>query len=69
MPPAALKPSSTLVGLNLPPELWRKRNISVPQAAEFKGVSEDTFRRHYSHLIKKVSPRRDVCELGAVLDA
>jgi hypothetical protein len=69
MPSPALKQSSTLAGLNLPPELLRKRHISVPQAAELKGVSEDTFRRHYGHLIKKVSPRRDACELGAVLDA
>jgi hypothetical protein len=69
MPPFASKPPSTLASLNLPLELWRKRRISVPQSAELKGISEDTFRRHYPHLIKKVSPRRDTCELGAVLDA
>jgi hypothetical protein len=47
----------------------RRRIISVPQAAEIKGVSPDTFKRHYSHLIKKLSPRRNGCELGEVIDA
>jgi hypothetical protein len=35
-----------------------ERHISVPEAAALKGFSADTFRRHYGHLIRKVSPRR-----------
>jgi hypothetical protein len=44
-----------------------KKKISVKRAAELSGVSEDTFRRHFSHLIRKISPRRDVVELGDVI--
>jgi hypothetical protein len=48
--------------------LARRRKISVRQAAELNDLSEDTFRRRYKHLIKKVSPRRDAVELGDALD-
>ena len=41
-----------------------QKHVSVPEAAEYLNISEDTFRRHYSHLIKKVSPRRDAVRLG-----
>jgi hypothetical protein len=44
-----------------------ERHVSVPEAAEFLNVSEDTFRRHYPHLIKKVSPRRTVVKLRDLL--
>jgi len=44
-----------------------ERRISVPAAAEFLNVSVDTFRRHYSHLIRKVSPRRDAVKLRDLL--
>jgi DeoR/GlpR family transcriptional regulator of sugar metabolism len=44
-----------------------KKKIKVREAAELNGVSEETFRRHYSHLIKKLSPRRDGVELGDAL--
>jgi hypothetical protein len=30
-------------------------------------ISEDTFRRRYRHLIKKISARRDAVELGDAL--
>jgi len=36
---------------------------SPKQAAAIKGVSEDTFRRHYAHIIEKVSGRRDGVKL------
>jgi hypothetical protein len=39
--------------------LERKKRISPKAAAELNDVSEATFRRHYSHLIEKVSARRD----------
>jgi hypothetical protein len=44
-----------------------QRKISVKRAAELNDMSEDSFRRHYSHLIKKVSPRRSAVELGDAL--
>jgi hypothetical protein len=45
-----------------PLELHRK--ISVREAAELNGVSEATFRRHYSHLIRDISARRQGVTLG-----
>jgi hypothetical protein len=53
--------------VNQPDWLALKRKISVAEAAALNDVSEDTFRRRYSHLIKKVSPRRDAVELGDAL--
>jgi hypothetical protein len=44
---------------DLPPELQKKRKLTLPQVAELTSVSEDTIRRRYSHLIDKLSPRRD----------
>jgi hypothetical protein len=43
-----------------------RRKISK-QAAALNDVSEDSFRRHYRHLIKKISPRRDAVELADAL--
>jgi hypothetical protein len=40
-----------------------RRKIGVQEAAALNDLSEATFRRHYPHLIKKISPRRDVVEL------
>jgi hypothetical protein len=42
----------------------RLRKISVKEAAALNGVSEDNFRRHYGHLIKKITPRRNVVALS-----
>jgi hypothetical protein len=50
-----------------PDWLALRRKISVREAAELNDFSEDTFRRRYPHLIKKVSPRRDAVELGDAL--
>jgi hypothetical protein len=47
-----------------PDWLALKKKIPVKEAAALNDVSEDTFRRRYSHLIKKVSARRDAVELG-----
>jgi hypothetical protein len=44
-----------------------RRKIPVREAAELNTLSEDTFRRRYPHLIKKVSPNRDAVELGDAL--
>lgn len=45
-----------------------KRKIPVLEAARLNNVSRDTFERHYRHLIKKVSPGRNVVELGDAID-
>jgi hypothetical protein len=50
-----------------PDWLALRRKISVKEAAELNDVSEDTFRRRYQHLIRKISPRRDAVELGDAL--
>jgi hypothetical protein len=41
-----------------------RRKISVRQAAELNDIHEDTFRKRYPHLIKRISERRDAVELG-----
>ena len=44
-----------------------ERHVSVPEAAEIRNISVDTFKRHYQHLIKKVSPRREAVKLRDLL--
>ena len=44
-----------------------EKNVAVSEAAAIKGVSPWTFKRYYSHLIRKVSPRREVVKLRALL--
>jgi hypothetical protein len=46
----------------------RRRKISVKEAAELNDISEDSFRRHYGHLIKQITPARVAVELGDALD-
>jgi hypothetical protein len=66
--------SSTAVGrysrrtVTLPPELERHRRVSVPVAAALKGISEDSFRRHFAHLIERTTPRRDTVRLSKVIE-
>jgi hypothetical protein len=40
-----------------------ERRVSVTEAARIKGISEDSYRRHYSHTIEQVSPRRQAVKL------
>jgi hypothetical protein len=42
----------------------RRRKIRVKEAAALNDLSEASFRRHYKHLIRKITPRRDAVELG-----
>jgi hypothetical protein len=51
-----------------PDWLALRKKISVKAAAELNDLSEDSFRRNYRHLIKKVGPRRDAVELGDALN-
>jgi hypothetical protein len=48
-------------------ELQPLRKVSVAEAAELNNISEDTFRRRYAHLIKRVSPYRDAVALRDAL--
>jgi hypothetical protein len=50
-----------------PSWLALRRKISVEEAADLNNISEDSFRRHHGHLIKRISPRRDAVELGDAL--
>jgi hypothetical protein len=52
----------------LPPELSRQRMVSLAEAAAIRGVSVDTLRRRFPHLIKRVSPRRLAVRVGDLLD-
>jgi hypothetical protein len=54
--------------IQLSPELEKRRRISVKFAAELRGVSEPVFRERFGHLIEQASPKRQVVQLGKVLD-
>jgi hypothetical protein len=62
MPPVPAK------WVELTPSERRKIKIPVDQAAFIKGLSVQTFKEQYPHLIKEVSKGRRAVELGAVLD-
>jgi len=51
----------------LPEAVALRRKISVQEASNLVGVHEDTFRRHYAHLIHRVGPRLDRVTLGDAL--
>jgi hypothetical protein len=54
-------------GLAKPP-LERLKKIRVKEAAALNDLSEASFRRHYGHLIRKITPRRDAVELGDAIN-
>jgi hypothetical protein len=51
----------------LPVSLEGERIISLDEAAEIAGISTDTLRRRYGHLIIRISPRRRGIRLRDVL--
>ena len=51
-------PAPTNNHVDLPSELALERIITLQQAAELSGISPDGWRRHYPHLIRRLSPRR-----------
>ena len=57
----------TTINLPSPFALDLERHISVPEAAKFKNISPDTFKRHYKHLIRKISPRRNAVKVRDLL--
>jgi hypothetical protein len=48
-------------------DLQLERIVSVNEASALVGVSDDTFRRHFPHLIRKISARRVGVKLRDVL--
>ena len=48
-------------------ELDLRRRVKVKHAAAISDVSEASFRRHYSHLIQKITARRDGVVLADAL--
>jgi hypothetical protein len=52
----------------LSPELQRRQKIRVEDAAKLNAMHEDTFRKTYPHLIRKVSDRVEAVELGDAID-
>jgi hypothetical protein len=44
-----------------------ERHVSVPEAARIKGISVDSFKRHFPHLIRKPTPRRTTVKLRDLL--
>jgi hypothetical protein len=45
-----------------------ERHISVAQAAEFKNISEDTFKRRFAHLIRKQGLRRSTVKIRDLIE-
>jgi hypothetical protein len=54
--------------LELSEKAERRKKIPVADAAKIVNMSENTFRRHYAHLIKQLSPGIQAVTLGDVLD-
>lgn len=44
------------------------KKIPVREAAALNDLSEASFRRHYGHLIRRITPRRDAVELGDAIN-
>jgi hypothetical protein len=51
-PPATEAPSGTPTVFEL------DRMLTLDEVAKFRGLSKDSIRRHYPHLIRRLSPRR-----------
>jgi hypothetical protein len=48
--------------------LERAKKIKVSEAAALNDLNERTFRKYYSHLIRRISPNRDAVALGDAID-
>jgi hypothetical protein len=65
--PAATDPSGS------PTEFELERMLTLDEVAKFRGLSKDSIRRHYRHLIRRLSPRRrgmnlrDALKIGTTL--
>jgi hypothetical protein len=67
--PKRLRPLTMVIPTiaGAPTVLDLERKISVQEAAALNTISEDTFLRHYRHLVRQVSPRRGAVRLGDAL--
>jgi hypothetical protein len=52
-------PAPTTNRVELPQEIELQRIVSLAQASELSGLSEDTLRRRHADKILKLSPRRN----------
>jgi hypothetical protein len=51
-----------------PPEgLELERMLTMPEVSELTGLSPDSIKRHYGHLIRRISPRRVAIKLRDAL--
>jgi hypothetical protein len=55
------------VDIPLPEAVALRRLISIQEAANLAGLHEDTWRKYYSHHIRRVGPRLDRVTLGDAL--
>ena len=62
-----MKPIAVAADLSDLSPLDLRQKINVRAAAALNDLSEASFRRHYPHLIRKITPRRDAVELGDAL--
>lgn len=60
-------PGAAMRRYTLPVALEGERIISLVEAAAIAGISPDTLRRRYGHLIIHISPRRRGIRLRDVL--
>jgi hypothetical protein len=49
--------------------LQLEQHVSPKEAAKIKGISPATLKRHYPHIFRKASPRRDTIKLRDLLSA
>jgi predicted DNA-binding transcriptional regulator AlpA len=66
--PAVAEASPTPFWSREPPTAYElERMLTLEEVAQFLGLSEDSIRRHYAHLIRRLSPRRVGIKLRDVL--
>jgi hypothetical protein len=52
------RPATTKDPSGSPTEFELERMLTLDEVAKFRGLSKDSIRRHYGHLIRRLSPRR-----------
>jgi hypothetical protein len=65
--PAAEDPPAPFWSRGPPTAFELERMLTLDEVAEFRGLSKDSVRRHYGHLIRRLSPRRVGMKLRDVL--
>jgi hypothetical protein len=57
-PATAEYPPAPFWARGAPTDLDLQRMLTLDEVAEFRGLSKDSVRRHYGHLVRRLSPRR-----------